>query len=85
MEDSYRNFFHIAEHKPSAYLLEFDSLFLSDHRSEDDKQNRNMIGYPRLHATSPKICVPLSDTIFFGTQCRQTILDIYNSTSCSLE
>jgi hypothetical protein len=39
MADSYPNFFHIAEHKLSARLLEFDSLFQSDHRSEDDKQN----------------------------------------------
>jgi hypothetical protein len=39
MVDSYPNFFHIVEHKLSAYLLESDSLFQSDHQSEDDKQN----------------------------------------------
>jgi hypothetical protein len=39
MADSYPNFFDIAEHKLSACLLESNSLFLSDHRSEDDKQN----------------------------------------------
>jgi hypothetical protein len=37
MTDSYPNFFHIVEHKPSAYLLESDLLFRSNHRSEDDK------------------------------------------------
>jgi hypothetical protein len=39
MVDSYPNFFHIAEHKLSACLLKSDSLFQSDHQSEDDKQN----------------------------------------------
>jgi hypothetical protein len=39
MADSYPNFFHIAEHKLSACILGSDSLFRSDHRSEDDKQN----------------------------------------------
>jgi hypothetical protein len=39
MTDSYPNFIHIAEHKLSACLLESDSLFRNDHRSEDDKQN----------------------------------------------
>jgi hypothetical protein len=39
MVDSYPNFFHIAEHKLSACLVEFDSLFQSDHQSKYDKQN----------------------------------------------
>jgi hypothetical protein len=39
MADSYPNFFHIEEHKLSACLLESDSLFWSDHRSKNDKQN----------------------------------------------
>jgi hypothetical protein len=55
MADSYPNFFHILEHKLSTCLLKSDSLFQSDHRSEDDKKNGNAIGYPRFHATSPKI------------------------------
>jgi hypothetical protein len=55
MADSYPNFFHILEHKLSTCLLKSDSLFRSDHRSEDDKKNGNAIGYPRFHATSPKI------------------------------
>jgi hypothetical protein len=37
MADSYLNFFHIAEHKLSTYLLEFDLLFWSDCQSDDDK------------------------------------------------
>jgi hypothetical protein len=39
MADSYPNFFHIAERKLSACLLESNSLFQSNHLSEDDKQN----------------------------------------------
>jgi hypothetical protein len=39
MAVSYPNFFHTAEHKLLAYLLEYDLPFQSDHRSEDDKQN----------------------------------------------
>jgi hypothetical protein len=39
MTDSYPNFFHIIEHKLSACLLESVSLFWSNHRSENDKQN----------------------------------------------
>jgi hypothetical protein len=39
MADSYPNFFHITKHKLSAYPPESDSLFRSDHRSEDDKLN----------------------------------------------
>jgi hypothetical protein len=39
MADSYPNFFHIAEDKLSACLLESDLLFWSKHRSEGDKQN----------------------------------------------
>jgi hypothetical protein len=37
MTDSYSNFFHTAEHKLSAYLLESDLPFRSDHQSKDDK------------------------------------------------
>jgi hypothetical protein len=37
MADSYPIFFHIAEQKLSAYLLESDLLFWCDHQSEDDK------------------------------------------------
>jgi hypothetical protein len=37
--DTYLNFFHTAEHKLLARLLESDLPFQSDHRSEDDKQN----------------------------------------------
>jgi hypothetical protein len=29
--------------------------------------------------------VPLPSTIFFGTPCKQTILDVYNSASCGPE
>jgi hypothetical protein len=39
MADSYPNFFHIAEHKLSGCLLQPDSLFQSDRRSMDNKQN----------------------------------------------
>jgi hypothetical protein len=39
MVDPYPNSFHIVEHKLSAYLIEFDLLSRSDHRSEGDKLN----------------------------------------------
>jgi hypothetical protein len=39
MENSYLDFFHIAEHKLSACLPGSDLLFQSDHLSKDDKQN----------------------------------------------
>jgi hypothetical protein len=39
MIDSYPNSFHIAEHKLSASVQEFDLLSRSDHRSMNDKQN----------------------------------------------
>jgi hypothetical protein len=35
--NSYPNFFHIAGHKLSSYLLGSNLLFRSDHQSEDDK------------------------------------------------
>jgi hypothetical protein len=37
MTYSYPNFFRTAEHKLLAYVLEFDWLSRSDHRSEGDK------------------------------------------------
>jgi hypothetical protein len=54
MADSYPNIIHIVEHKLSACLPESDLLSQSDQQSDDDKQNRSAIEYPRFHATSPK-------------------------------
>jgi hypothetical protein len=39
MVDSYPSLFHIKEHKLSAYLLESDLLFWSNHLFEDDRHN----------------------------------------------
>jgi hypothetical protein len=55
MADSYPNFFYITERKLSACLPECGLPFWSDHQSDDDKQSQSAIGYPRFHATSPKI------------------------------
>jgi hypothetical protein len=52
--DSYPNSFRIAEHKLSACLQESNLLSRSVHQSEDDKQNRIVIGYLRFNATSPR-------------------------------
>jgi hypothetical protein len=41
-------------HKLEAYLQELGSLFLSHHRSADDKPNRGLDVSPENHAAAPR-------------------------------